>query len=186
MNRSEWYEKGLTPDAYRQTLTDHKEGFETIFNTFAMPNDAAFFEEANKKKFRVLVLAEPWCGHCMLNIPILLRISEAADFPVRFLLRDENLELMDQHLTNGKSRSIPIFLFLNENGDEIGKWGPVAKSTADFTVPLKENLPEKGTPEYDAKFKEMIQTVSSSFRQRQDLWQGVYESLKESISRLNA
>ncbi len=42
------------------------------------------------------------------------QLLEKADMPVKFLLRDENLVLMDQYLTNGKSRTIPIMIFINE------------------------------------------------------------------------
>src|SRR5690625_6161251 len=53
----------------------------------------------------------------MLNIPIFLKIAEIANMPVRFLNRDENLELMDEYLTNG-NRVIPIFIFIDEDGNE--------------------------------------------------------------------
>jgi hypothetical protein len=42
---------------------------------------------------------------------------------LRLIARDQNLELMDQYLTNG-SRSIPIVIALNDNFEEIGHWGP--------------------------------------------------------------
>ena len=42
---------------------------------------------------------------------------------LRVIARDENLELMDQYLTNG-SRSIPIVIVLNDEFEEVGHWGP--------------------------------------------------------------
>ncbi|RYE36797.1 MAG: thioredoxin family protein, partial [Sphingobacteriales bacterium] len=43
---------------------------------------------------------------------------------LRFVLRDENLELMDAHLTNG-GRAIPVVLVIDrQNGGVIAKWGP--------------------------------------------------------------
>jgi len=43
----------------------------------------------------------------------------------RYILRDENLEIMDEFLTNGKSRSIPKLICLDAQSlDVLGSWGP--------------------------------------------------------------
>lgn len=180
MSLQTWYEKGLTPAEYMATLEKHKDGFYAIYENFSVPAEAAF----EHKNIRALVLAEPWCGHCMLNLPILLHIAEQAQFDVRFLLRDENLDLMDQYLTNGKSRTIPIVIFIDENGEEVTKWGPLADYTREFMAPLREKLPEKGTPAYDEKFQEMIQYTSKAFSEDEKLWNGVYESIVETIDKI--
>jgi len=184
MYLQKWYEKGLSPAAYQATLTDHKAGFQHIYKHFVLPEDTAFFAAAKAKELQILVLAEPWCGHCMLNIPILLQLAEKIDAPVRFLLRDENLTLMDQYLTNGKSRSIPIFLFLNREGEEVGKWGPIADSTKQFVAAYRAELPEKTAPEYEEKFQAMVQQLSQAFREKTELWKGTYESMKATIQTL--
>ncbi len=79
----------------------------------------------------------------MLNIPVLLRLSEKTNTPVRFLPRDENLELMDQYLTNGKSRTIPIFIFIDNDGNEVAKWGPIAERTKQFVDQYRESFQQK-------------------------------------------
>jgi hypothetical protein len=43
---------------------------------------------------------------------------------MRVVGRDENPDLMDAHLTNGRSRSIPIVIVYDEEFNEIGWWGP--------------------------------------------------------------
>ena len=181
MKLEEWYQSGKNAKAYTATLTDHKEAFEHIYNLMNMPGDMSFFKDVSDKHIRILILAEPWCAHCMLNIPIMLRIAERAKIPVRFLHRDRNLELMDQHLTNERSRSIPIFLFINNAGDLVGKWGPVANTTKQFVDPYKEKLPAKNDPYYETSFKYFACTVSEEFRNRETLWLGVYESIKFSL-----
>ena len=43
----------------------------------------------------------------------------------RYILRDENLEIMDQFLTNGRARSIPKLICLDSQTLEVlGDWGP--------------------------------------------------------------
>src|SRR5690625_4882491 len=109
MNLNNWFDKGLLTDEYEKQLDDHKDNYYNIFNNYEVPEDEEFFSQLKNKNWRAIVLAEVWCGHCMLNIPIFLKIAEKANMPVRFLNRDENLELMDEYLTNG-NRVIPIFI----------------------------------------------------------------------------
>lgn len=181
---NEWFNKGLTPEQYRETLEKHKEAFDHIYEHFTITNDETFIQQLKEKNVRAVVLAEPWCGHCMLNIPILLRLAEQTNMPVKFLLRDENLELMDQYLTNGKSRTIPIMIFIDENGAEIAKWGPIADTTKQFVDQYRKDLPPKESDEYDAKFKELIGITAKAFKEDEGLWHGAYTSMKENLSKI--
>lgn len=72
-----------------------------------------------------LVLTEGWCGDAAHALPILHKLSEASDkVEVKYILRDEHPELMDQFLTNG-GRSIPKVIRLDANTNEVlTTWGP--------------------------------------------------------------
>lgn len=78
-----------------------------------------------KNKYRLLVITEGWCGDAAQIVPVFNKIAMAAPqhFDLRFVLRDQQLELIDAHLTNG-GRSIPVLLILNEQGEVMSKWGP--------------------------------------------------------------
>jgi hypothetical protein len=85
-----------------------------------------------------MVLTEGWCGDSAHAIPVLDLVAKASDGRIRLgmLLRDDNLEVMDQYLVNG-GRSIPrLVAFDLTTGDEIGTWGPrpapVQKMMAEF------------------------------------------------------
>src|SRR4051794_23250931 len=100
-----WFQKGLTKDQYIDAMTRNKEGMVSIYERFELKEeDKRTLEAVQSKKLRAIVLTEDWCGDAMLNNPVLLRVAEAANIEVRFVLRDQNLELMDQYLTNGTSR----------------------------------------------------------------------------------
>ena len=78
-----------------------------------------------KHNYTLLVLTEGWCGDAAQIVPVLQWLDEASP-RVQLLcaLRDENLGLIDQYLTNG-GRSIPLVLFLNPNTEEVlASWGP--------------------------------------------------------------
>jgi hypothetical protein len=93
------------------------------------------------RKMIWLVITEGWCGDAAQNIPIIEKIAaESPNIETRYVLRDENPELMDKYLTSG-ARSIPKLIALDaETLEELGTWGarPVAAQN------LFNQLKEKG------------------------------------------
>lgn len=88
-----------------------------------------------------LILTEPWCGDSAQCLPCLDILAEFNPLiTVRFLLRDDNPDVMDLFLTNGK-RSIPILVALDEAGAEQFRWGPrPAGAQAVFDAATAEGL----------------------------------------------
>jgi hypothetical protein len=77
------------------------------------------------RRWHLLVISEDWCGDAVNIVPFVDALAAASpDVEVRLIARDENLDLMDQHLTNGRSRSIPVVLVLDDEFVERGWWGP--------------------------------------------------------------
>lgn len=73
---------------------------------------------------RWMVLTEPWCGDSAFLLPVIAEASALnEDVTLRILLRDDNLDVMDQYLTDG-SRSIPKLVAFGPNGEERFTWGP--------------------------------------------------------------
>lgn len=71
-----------------------------------------------------VVLTEAWCGDAAQALPVIQKLAGLnSNIDLQLYLRDENPDLMDRHLTNN-SRSIPKLIISNENGEELGKWGP--------------------------------------------------------------
>lgn len=70
------------------------------------------------------VITEAWCGDAAQNLPWIKKMSDInPDINLNVVLRDENLELMDQFLTNG-GRSIPKLIISNAEDEVIHDWGP--------------------------------------------------------------
>lgn len=71
-----------------------------------------------------LIITESWCGDAAQNVPVLEKIAAESDMiETRYILRDENLDLMDPFLENG-SRSIPkLFALDRTNLKVLGAWG---------------------------------------------------------------
>ncbi len=72
-----------------------------------------------------LVLTESWCGDAAQSMPAMNKLAQLAphiDFKV--VLRDENLDLMNEFLTHG-SMSIPkLIVWDHEKEEVVGDWGP--------------------------------------------------------------
>lgn len=79
-----------------------------------------------KKPIHWLVITEHWCGDASQINPIINKVAVASQgkIDLRFIYRDENELLIDAHLTDGRSRSIPILIQLDENYNLISSYGP--------------------------------------------------------------
>lgn len=88
-----------------------------------------------------LVLTEAWCGDAAQSIPIINKMAEQTDkIELKLILRDQNLDVMDQFLFNGKSRSIPKLVCLDaETLEVVGDWGPRPKQAQELYDDLRNN-----------------------------------------------
>jgi hypothetical protein len=74
-------------------------------------------------RWHLLVLLEDWCGDGASTVPYIARLAaQVPNVELHVLRRDENLELMDTHLTGG-ARAIPVVMLLDERLDERASWG---------------------------------------------------------------
>lgn len=85
-----------------------------------------------------VVITEAWCGDAAQNIPLLAMLADIHPYiQLKLVLRDENLDLIDQFLTNG-GRAIPILLVLNEQQELLHKWGPRPQLAQDLVIAYKQ------------------------------------------------
>ncbi len=79
-----------------------------------------------KGAYDLLVITEGWCGDAAQIVPVIYKMTQASGgkLSLRLVLRDQNLPLIDAHLTNG-GRAIPVLLILDKEGNlMLPKWGP--------------------------------------------------------------
>ncbi len=87
----------------------------------------------------LLILTEGWCGDAAQNIPAIEKISaESGMIETRYLLRDQNPDLMDMFLTDG-ARSIPKLIALDaETLEVLGSWGARPNAAQDYFMEMKQ------------------------------------------------
>ena len=96
------------------------------------------------RKMIWLIITEGWCGDAAQNIPVIEKIAAGHRIiETRYVLRDENLELIDKYLTYN-ARSIPKLVALDaETYAELGTWGPRPQAAMDYYFEMKHKGLEK-------------------------------------------
>lgn len=123
-----------------------------------------------------LVLTEGWCGDAAQNIPAINKMAEASShIELKLILRDENLEIMDEYLTNG-GRSIPKLICLEEESlEEVGSWGPRPSSIQKKAMDWKDN-PEISKEEWAEKLHKWY--AENKTRELQDEFEALLKDWK--------
>lgn len=112
---------------YDQFLTDaaaNRDLWQAVDRRARVARDTIARARAVPGRWRLLALADDWCGDAVNILPVVAQLSDAVDdLELRIVGRDEVPGLMDRHLTNG-GRAIPVFILLDEAGTCRGWWGP--------------------------------------------------------------
>jgi hypothetical protein len=151
LDQARW-EKGLTYDAFKSAMTRNQERFAANESGVALDQETVRAFNALPRGTRVLVLAEDWCGDVVANLPILGRIAkEARALDVRIFLRDQNLDLMERWLNQGKYQSIPVFVLFDQSFRELGHWIERPASVTERRSQERKRIfaehPEFGSPD---------------------------------------
>lgn len=93
-----------------------------------------------------IVITEPWCGDAAHNIPFIEMLARHNPLiSISYNLRDTAPFLIDKYLTNG-TKSIPKLIVRNEQGKDLGTWGPRPEDCQKLYSNLaKENAPFEKT-----------------------------------------
>ncbi|WP_215226352.1 thioredoxin family protein [Echinicola shivajiensis] len=99
-----------------------------------------------------LVITEGWCGDAAQIVPYFEKLASYTDgIEVRYILRDQNLAVMDEYLTNG-GRSIPKLIALDaEDLEEMFEWGPRPKELQEMILDHKRDPKGVSSEEFKKK-----------------------------------
>jgi len=142
INYKTYFEKSVSYTQYLQNFQDEiASGDESKFAQYLPQNWSRQSRMDRKLKLREdlqitaqnlnnhvnwLVITEHWCGDASQINPIINKVAQESNGKINlgFVYRDENEELIDAHLTDGRSRSIPILIQLDDEYNVIGTYGP--------------------------------------------------------------
>ena len=117
--RDRW-EKATTFDQYVERMKVNKDTMRQFTEEVNIPpEDVEWWKKQGKLK--VFTLTYDGCGDALYNIPVLAKIAKlAGNIDLRVVQRDENLDIMDQYKNQSLYRSVPTFIFMDENLNEVG------------------------------------------------------------------
>jgi len=142
INYEDYFSKAVSYDSYRENFQHELSiGEQSPFASYLPQNwqrqsrldrklklteDLLAVIENIKNPQNWLVITEHWCGDASQINPIISKVAEASKGKInlRFIYRDENPALMAAHLTDGRSKSIPILLQLDEQYNFLASCGP--------------------------------------------------------------
>jgi len=120
------FDSGLTWKQYLDHIKRNTAKFQYNYDqTVLSIEDSAAFKrlaESPRGPARVLALGEDWCPDVFRGIPVMARIAEAAGMDLRIFPRDDNLDIMNEFLNQGKHQSIPVFVFYTSDHEYICHW----------------------------------------------------------------
>ena len=156
------FDKGLTYDAYKAQMTRNRDRLEENEQRVALSKEDLAAFGALPRPVKVLVLAEDWCGDVIANLPVLGRLAkDSGRLDVRIFLRDQNDDIMQGYLNKGQFKSIPVFVFFDEDFRELGHWIERPASVTEVRAKRRKEIfaahPEFGSP--DAPVDQLAEDV---------------------------
>lgn len=116
---------GVSFEAFLDAAEQYVDLWRGTFARLTVPDDLLARVSAIPGTWQLLVISADWCIDAISTVSAVARLADAAPtLELRTLDRDEHLDLMDEHLTDGRARSIPVILLLDGEGQERGWWGP--------------------------------------------------------------
>src|SRR5439155_20260618 len=114
---------GLTYEAYKAQMARSRERLAENGERVERGKEDGGAFRSLPRPVKVVVLAEDWCGDVIANLPVLGRLArENGTLDVRIFLRDQNDDIMQRYLNKGQFKSIPVFVFFDEDFRELGHW----------------------------------------------------------------
>jgi hypothetical protein len=151
-----YFEKGISYSQYFQSMIKEVENkveginshyvpmnlqrSKRISKTIQLLNEVKEIFPFLKRNINWLVISEHWCGDASQILPVINTICETSrgKINLRIVYRDQNLDLINAHLTNG-SMSIPKLLQLDDAFHLIGEFGPRPLEAQNLVLQMKLN-----------------------------------------------
>lgn len=132
---------------------------------FKLNEDLSSAINSSDKPRKWLLITEHWCGDASQINPIINRIAQESKgkIDLRFIYRDANEELIDAHLTDGRSRSIPILIELDEEHNVLKTYGPRPHEAQVLVQGLLANKESYNIPLHTWYAKDKQRSLQSDF-----------------------
>jgi hypothetical protein len=148
----ERFATGLTYEDYKKAMSRNLDRVEANEGRVTLDPEAVRFFKSLPQPLNVVVLAEDWCGDVIANLPIIGRLArEVGKLDLRIFYRDQNADLIEHWLNQGKYQSIPVVAFFDSDFRELGHWIERPASVTELRAKKRREIfaahPEFGSPD---------------------------------------
>ena len=135
------FTKGMTIEQYRSQMTQNREQLDENERTVSLASDDIQFFAQLPYSLHVMVLTEDWCEAAIDSIPVFVRLAaESGKLDLRFFLRDQNPDLMNQYRKKDMYETIPAVVFFDQSFREIGRWYEMPAKIRDMGIEARQEL----------------------------------------------
>ncbi len=149
---NEIFLKGKTPEVFLEGYGDNRPKFEQLLEDSTLSAEQLEQAQTLPEGLKVLVIAEPWSGDVLYNLPPLLKLARAASWEVRIFHRDQYPDLILPYRKDGLYHSIPVFIFYDKDFNELGHWiersGEATRVIDEESLKLRRRLREENKDEW--------------------------------------
>jgi hypothetical protein len=181
---AERYAQGFTYEDYLSQLGDTRQRFAEHEAAFHLAStDAQFFKDIVHRlgRIKVLAIVEDWCPDVHRGLPIMAAIAQVSGMDLRIFPRDQNLDIMNLYLHQGKFMSIPVFAFFDKDLNPLCHWIERPKAATRFMEEIASELNKKKLSE-----EEMRQERRKRSQPLTDTWrQETVKELEDLFTRYN-
>jgi hypothetical protein len=122
--RAQKHPEWVAEDPHAQYLKLNRHRAERVEKSYQVPPELRQAVERIAEPQLWMVLTEAWCGDSAQTLGCVAAMAAANPLiDLRFLPRDDNLDIMQRYLTQGTA-SIPKLVALDGAGHELFQWGP--------------------------------------------------------------
>ena len=161
----ERFDSGFTYRDFIAQIKVNEDQFEKYYATAELSaDDIGFFGRAAQRPNgvgKILVLGEDWCPDVFRGMPVVARIAEATGVEMRVFPRDQNMDIMNEFLSQGKFASIPVFVFYTKDLQQICLWrerpASANQEREKIEEDIKNEMPNASESEVRTVIRERIQ-----------------------------
>ena len=178
MNLQDYWDKGLQYEEFHSRVEKNLEVLDEVYDEpNLMPSDLQFFK--NLAPLNILAIGEDWCPDVVHTLPRWARLSEQVEgISFRILVKEDVPDLMKQFLGPGNKERIPVYIFLDTQGNQIASWSGRAR-VADQWI-----LARRNRRDYSELSKEEMERLTQEFRimYREHFRRENFEEIKDMLA----
>lgn len=114
----ETFSSGMTGQEFLDIAEANKEKFIENVENATIPDDVKSF--FSNHPVSIAAIGEDWCTDVVHFLPVVIKLAQEVDgVELRVFQRDKT-DLINSYLNQGEYKSIPVFVFMDSNWNELG------------------------------------------------------------------